>query len=91
MTTSSAPFSPSVSVNSIDEAMMCLPYERWTAMPEAAARVQAAGLPRERLTTVVRTGRRRGVLRTRKDPGHAVTYVRRITTTPYPQPGPAST
>ncbi|MFB6629918.1 hypothetical protein ACFCWY_08490 [Streptomyces sp. NPDC056362] len=81
----STPALAPVSVNSIDAALMRLPYERWTVMGEVSAHVRAAGLPRERLTTVVRTGRRRGVLRIRREPGHALTYVMRISLTPYPE------
>ncbi|GAA2439081.1 hypothetical protein [Streptomyces glaucus] len=67
----------------IDTALMQFPYEQWVLMPAAAVYVRNAGLPRERLTTVVRTGRRRGVLRTRRDPELRLTFVRRITRTPY--------
>lgn len=67
----------------IDAALMQFPYEQWILMPVAAVYVRNAGLPRESLTTVVRTGRRRGVLCTKRDPELRLTYVRRIARTPY--------
>ncbi|MET8717449.1 hypothetical protein ABZV52_30235 [Streptomyces sp. NPDC004735] len=60
----------------IDDVLMTIPFGEWIPMPEAARRLQAAGLPREVLTAVVRKGRRRGVLRTRPQPG--MTYVMRV-------------
>lgn len=52
----------------IDRALLRLPYGEWIAMPEAARMVRELGLPHEALTQVVRTGRRRGVLRTQATP-----------------------
>lgn len=89
MTTSPGPIQTPTSVNSIDAALMRLPYEEWTVLPEASAHIQAAGLPRERLTTVLRTGRRRGILRTRREDERALVYVMRVSPTPYPEAGPA--
>lgn len=74
-----APISPAV----IDAALMRFPYEQWIVMPAAAAHVQDLGLPRESLTTVIRTGRRRGVLRTKKEPDQHLYYVMRIAETPH--------
>jgi hypothetical protein len=79
--TSPATTRPSVSHEEINAALMRLPYEQWVEMPEAAAHVRALGLPRESLTKVIRTGRRRGVLRTRKVPELHETYVMRIAET----------
>ncbi|GAA5070349.1 hypothetical protein [Streptomyces similanensis] len=78
-------FSPApVPAPGIDGALMRFPYQQWIVMPAAAAHVRAAGLPRESLTTVVRAGRRRGVLRTRRDQGD--TYVMRIAEAPHRSP-----
>lgn len=74
-----APISPA----GIDAALMRFPYEQWIVMPTAAAHVQDLGLPRESLTTVIRTGRRRGVLRTRKEPDRHLYYVMRVAETPH--------
>ncbi|MFD9394968.1 hypothetical protein ACFWBB_30850 [Streptomyces sp. NPDC060000] len=74
-----APISPA----QIDAALMRLPYDQWIVMPAAAAHVQELGLPRESLTTVIRTGRRRGVLRTKKEPDLHLFYVMRVAETPY--------
>jgi hypothetical protein len=74
MTTSSAP--ALVTAAEIDAALMRFPYEQWIAMPDAARHVAAQGLPDRALTTVVRAGRRRGVLRTRRTP--EVHYVKRV-------------
>ncbi|CAM5234790.1 hypothetical protein [Streptomyces griseomycini] len=72
-----------VPTSGIDAALMRFPYEQWIPMPAAAAHIQDLGLSRESLTTVVRLGRRRGVLRTRKDPELRLTYVQRIHDAPY--------
>ncbi|MGW4087001.1 hypothetical protein ACWEGS_28615 [Streptomyces sp. NPDC004822] len=77
-----APLSPA----QIDAALMQLPYERWVVMPTAAAHVQELGLPRESLTTVIRTGRRRGVLRTKKEPDLRLHWVMRVAEEPYRRP-----
>ncbi|OEJ21017.1 hypothetical protein [Streptomyces subrutilus] len=52
----------------VDQALMCLPYEEWIALPDAAEQLRARGLSCD-LANIVRTGRRRGVLRTRKSDG----------------------
>lgn len=85
MTTSHAPAS-----TSIDEALMRFPYQEWIEMHVAAGHVRDLGLPSQALTTVVRTGRRRGVLRTRREPGQRETYVMRVTLGPHRRPRPAT-
>lgn len=60
----SAPAAPAL--DAVDQALMCLPYDEWVSMPDAAARLRNQGLPCDFLATFVRAGRRRGVLRTRK-------------------------
>ncbi|MFK0159096.1 hypothetical protein ACIQVK_44380 [Streptomyces sp. NPDC090493] len=72
-----------ISLAQIDAALMRLPYDQWILMPAAAAHVQELGLPRESLTTVIRTGRRRGVLRTKKEPDLRLCYVMRVAEAPY--------
>ncbi|MFD4799242.1 hypothetical protein [Streptomyces anulatus] len=59
-----APSAPTVDVPpaSLDAVLMRFPYETWIPMPDAARYVRSEGLPSRALTTVVRTGRRRGVL-----------------------------
>jgi hypothetical protein len=74
-----APLSPA----QIDAALMRLPYDQWVGMPDAAAHVQDLGLPRESLTTVIRTGRRRGVLRTKKEPDLRLCWVMRVVEEPH--------
>jgi hypothetical protein len=74
-----APISPA----QIDAALMRLPYDQWVVMPTAAAHVQELGLPRESLTTVIRTGRRRGVLRTKREPDLRLCYVMRVAEVPH--------
>lgn len=66
----------------IATALMSLPYEEWVRMPVLAAQVRDLGMPCESLTWVVRTGRRRGVLRTRKEPERQETLVMRIAAVP---------
>ncbi|MGI5337629.1 hypothetical protein ACQEVS_09660 [Streptomyces sp. CA-181903] len=62
---------------SADRALMLLPYEEWISLGEAA---YSAGIDEEAAASVVRLGRRRGILRTR---GNGPTQqVRRI----YPAP-----
>ncbi|QFG13285.1 hypothetical protein SEA_GILGAMESH_93 [Streptomyces phage Gilgamesh] len=63
-------------------ALMSLPYEQWVPAPIAAARVEGVGLPREALRVVIRTGRRRGLLCTKRDPDRLAFYVKRIAATP---------
>ncbi|MEU9354965.1 hypothetical protein AB0D65_29220 [Streptomyces griseoloalbus] len=65
-------------------ALMSLPYEQWIPAPVAAARVEGVGLPREALRLVIRTGRRRGLLCTKRDPDRLAFYVKRIAETPRP-------
>ncbi|MFG2408721.1 hypothetical protein ACGFR8_31140 [Streptomyces brevispora] len=60
----------------IDAFLMDLPYGQWITMPEASRRLREAGLPREALTSAVRRGRRRGVLRT--EPTPQVTFLMRV-------------
>ncbi|MDR3079535.1 MAG: hypothetical protein LBV60_01155 [Streptomyces sp.] len=67
-----------VSRAQIDAALMQFPYDQWLVMQDAAARVQELGLPRESLTTVIRTGRRRGVLRTKREPVLRLSWVMRV-------------
>ncbi|MGW1275463.1 hypothetical protein ACWD4V_00705 [Streptomyces tsukubensis] len=45
-----------------DRALMALPYEEWISLPAAARRTQLDG---DATASIVRLGRRRGVLRTR--------------------------
>ncbi|MEU5748267.1 hypothetical protein ABZ804_22345 [Streptomyces sp. NPDC047726] len=71
------------SVAGIDAALMRFPYGQWIRMPAAAAHVRDLGLPCESLTTVVRTGRRRGVLLTKRMLEQREAYVMRISETPY--------
>ncbi|MFJ4988711.1 hypothetical protein ACIP9H_33545 [Streptomyces sp. NPDC088732] len=71
----------------IDEALMRFPYGQWIEMPDAARHVREQGLPGKVLTTVVRTGRRRGVLLVRRTEGASL--VKRIHLGPY-RPGAAS-
>ncbi|MFJ2745284.1 hypothetical protein ACIO3O_37130 [Streptomyces sp. NPDC087440] len=59
---SAAPPPPAPHLAVIDKVLLSLPYEEWVAMPQVAECVRAQGLPGKALTTVVRTGRRRGVL-----------------------------
>lgn len=85
----SSPASPAhapVSPAQIDAALMRLPYEQWIVMPTAAAHVQELGMPRESLTTVIRTGRRRGVLRTKREPDLRLYYVMRVAEEPRRRP-----
>lgn len=65
----------------IDAALMRFPYQRWIAAPAAATHVEEVGLPREILRLVIRSGRRRGVLTTRRDPGQLGFYVMRVAET----------
>jgi hypothetical protein len=60
----------------IEDGLMAIPFGQWIPAPEASRRLQELGLPREALTSVVRKGRRTGVLRTRRD--LEVTYVMRV-------------
>ncbi|MCG8971861.1 hypothetical protein [Streptomyces sp. CL12-4] len=83
MTTPYMPVSAPVSRAEIDAALMSFPYEQWVVMPTAAAQVRRLGLPRESLTTVIRTGRRRGVLLTKKEPDLRHCYVMRVADNPY--------
>ncbi|MEV7512107.1 hypothetical protein AB0O57_29540 [Streptomyces sp. NPDC091201] len=71
----------------VDEALMCLPYEEWIGLPAAADRLRAAGL-RCDLANVVRTGRRRGVVRTRKLEGAQL--VMRTHAAPYRPAAPSA-
>ncbi|MEV8344520.1 hypothetical protein [Streptomyces niveus] len=79
----SSPAEPAISTAQIDAALMRLPYEQWILMPTVAVHVQELGLPRESLTTVIRTGRRRGVLRTKKEPDLRLCSVMRVAEAPY--------
>ncbi|MFE1206355.1 hypothetical protein ACFW5V_32230 [Streptomyces sp. NPDC058762] len=67
-------------------ALMSLPYDQWIPAPAAAARVEAAGQPREALRLVIRAGRRRGLLCTRRDPDRLAFYVKRIAAADIPGP-----
>ncbi|MEU5978460.1 hypothetical protein [Streptomyces sp. NPDC047315] len=67
---------PAMNVDRLDAVLLELPYGQWIPMPEAAQRVKDAGIPGDRLTAVIRKGRRRGVLRTR--PLREGTYVMRV-------------
>ncbi|MDI3102004.1 hypothetical protein QJ054_33760 [Streptomyces sp. AN-3] len=82
MTSHASPAPARVSPAQIDAALMRLPYDQWVVMPAAAAHVRDLGLPSESLTTVIRTGRRRGVLRTKKEPDLHLCYVMRIAEEP---------
>ncbi|SEE83654.1 hypothetical protein SAMN05216483_6718 [Streptomyces sp. 2131.1] len=59
-------------------ALMRFPYEEWIPAAAAAAHVEDVGLPRETLRLVIRTGRRRGLLRTRREPDRLGFYVMRV-------------
>ncbi|MFF8696282.1 hypothetical protein ACF08W_29125 [Streptomyces sp. NPDC015144] len=83
MSSHASPARALLSPAQIDAALMRLPYEEWIVMPAAAAHVQELGLPRESLTQVIRTGRRRGVLRTKKEPDLRLFWVMRIAEEPY--------
>lgn len=62
----------------IDLVLMRFPHQEWIPAPAAAAHVENAGLPREFLRLIIRTGRRRGVLRIKRVPDHVGLYVRRV-------------
>ncbi|MER6616383.1 hypothetical protein [Streptomyces xantholiticus] len=79
-----SPAAARISPADIDAALMRLPYDQWILMPTAAAHVKELGLPRESLTMVIRTGRRRGVLRTKKEPERHEVYVMRVAETLHP-------
>ncbi|MFI6142354.1 hypothetical protein ACIBCC_29710 [Streptomyces griseus] len=79
MTASSTP--------ALDAALMRFPYERWIPMPDAAVHVRSEGLPGRVLTTVVRTGRRRGVLLVRRGTNE-VAEVKRVLPQPHGRPRP---
>ncbi|MFE6639501.1 hypothetical protein ACFVFT_38695 [Streptomyces tendae] len=64
-------------------ALRSFPYDQWIPATTAAARVESAGLPRDVLQKVIRTGRRRGLLRTRRDPEQLAFYVKRIAEVPH--------
>ncbi|MEU2968980.1 hypothetical protein ABZ687_28885 [Streptomyces ardesiacus] len=66
-------------------ALMSLPYDQWIPAPAAAARVEAAGQPRDALRRVIRVGRRRGLLCTRRDPDRLAFYVKRIAAADVPR------
>ncbi|MFJ4085001.1 hypothetical protein ACIP2Z_39410 [Streptomyces iakyrus] len=83
MSTHALPAHARLSPAQIDAALMRLPYDQWVVMPDAAAHVQELGLPRESLTTVIRTGRRRGVLRTKKEPDLRLCWVMRVAEEPH--------
>ncbi|MEU1355261.1 hypothetical protein ABZ410_15370 [Streptomyces cinnamoneus] len=64
-------------MSTTDRTLMLLPFEEWISISAAA---QCAGIDEDATASVVRVGRRRGVLRTRgKGPAQ---QVRRI----YPAP-----
>ncbi|MFI5990316.1 hypothetical protein ACIBAC_00480 [Streptomyces sp. NPDC051362] len=65
----------------IDAALMNFPYQQWIGAPAAAGLVQDVGLPRELLRLVIRSGRRRGVLTTRRDPDQLGFFVMRVADT----------
>ncbi|MGW2496162.1 hypothetical protein ACWCV2_16890 [Streptomyces pseudogriseolus] len=67
---------PPGSVDRLDAVLLEIPYGRWIPMTEAAQRMRQAGIPGDLLTSVVRKGRRRGVLRTK--PQTEGTYVMRV-------------
>lgn len=69
----------------LDQALMCLPYEEWIGLPAAAAQLRAQGLPCD-VANVVRTGRRRGVVRTRRTEDGQ--FVMRTHTAPHRQTAP---
>ncbi|MFF4902303.1 hypothetical protein [Streptomyces sp. NPDC001068] len=62
----------------IDLALMRFPHQQWIPAPAAAAHVENVGLPREILRLVIRTGKRRGVLRIKRVPDHVGFYVMRV-------------
>lgn len=49
-------------MSATDRTLMLLPYEEWISIPAAAQRAQ---INEDTATSIVRVGRRRGVLRTR--------------------------
>ncbi|MFE3139598.1 hypothetical protein [Streptomyces scopuliridis] len=49
-------------MNATDRALMLLPFGKWISLGEAAHRAEIAD---DAATSVVRVGRRRGILRTR--------------------------
>ncbi|WP_328491200.1 hypothetical protein [Streptomyces zaomyceticus] len=59
-------------------ALMSFPLQEWIGAPAAAAHVEEVGLPRETLRWVIRTGRRRGLLRTRRVQDAVGFYVMRV-------------
>ncbi|MFI8206691.1 hypothetical protein [Streptomyces sp. NPDC085937] len=78
MTTSPAPAPAPAADASIYAALMRFPYEQWLDAPAAAAHVEDVGLPRETLRLVIRAGRRRGLLLTRREPDRRGFYVMRV-------------
>ncbi|NML55208.1 hypothetical protein HHL19_35210 [Streptomyces sp. R302] len=70
----------------IDEALMRLPYEQWVLVPKVAAELRELGLPTNCLSLVLREGRRRGVLKTRTEPGQHQAFVMRIHQAPQRPP-----
>ncbi|MEU6756080.1 hypothetical protein [Streptomyces sp. NPDC046685] len=72
---------PSATATDIDQALMRLPYGEWIPMPAAAQLLRELGLPSRALTTVVRSGRRRGVLRTLPTP--SAHLIKRVYDAPY--------
>ncbi|MFJ4880095.1 hypothetical protein ACIP93_33475 [Streptomyces sp. NPDC088745] len=77
-----APAPPAAAPADVYAALMRFPYERWIAAPDAAAHVEHVGLSRDTLRLVIRTGRRRGLLRTRREPDRLGFSVMRIAETP---------
>lgn len=73
-----SPVPPPASAKGIDAALMSFPYEKWIPATAAAAHVEDVGLPRETVRLVIRTGRRRGLLRTRREPDRLGFYVMRV-------------
>ncbi|RZU28199.1 hypothetical protein EV284_6365 [Streptomyces sp. BK022] len=76
LSAAAAPAPAAAHVNPVDAVLMGLPFGQWVPMPEVARRVREAGLDGSLLTAMVRRHRRRGVLRTDRQP--TMTYVMRV-------------
>ncbi|MER7952000.1 hypothetical protein ABTY59_31880 [Streptomyces sp. NPDC096079] len=69
---------PAAAPVDVYDALMRFPLREWIPVPAAAEHVEGVGLPRETLRLVIRTGRRRGLLRTRRVDDAVGFYVMRI-------------
>jgi hypothetical protein len=76
--TAPSPAPSAVDTTDFYAALMSFPYEQWIPAAAAAAHVEDVGLPRETLRLVIRTGKRRGLLRTRREPDRLGFYVMRV-------------